>query len=657
MGTMAASLTGGMDSLREAIESLPIPASPSRLSRSGAVAGLSFLDAALNLRHVRRLTERITLSNHSAPTMTREVDVSLRMLDVERRHPASVNRHTSEDAPERQKTLWVPVDRMSVGNVVPIDVVNAMGERVPRLTQFETSRVLASGLYRLLRSTLTSHPDAADPESDLHRLLYRLDESRLLIQHALVRLLTERGRPSDNVDRVSTAGTVEGHGHQVRSLALEVLDRYIADTSPYAELLKFAVNNYLVVVELDNSKDEHLLSFESPLYVRHQPAGSQLWRRLRASRTGYHMRYVTHIQPTLNSYHLVVEAGVGLQVSTMYLSTDADDDVTRSTTRDLRWIAKEIGNRRGSSGRPHRKILELETQIALRRLSELLRRRRWEASHSGIELRDDQTPMCSALVHAIVAGEAVPGRTGNEKVQNSILRHPSVSPESLSGAAGELQQLEIMRDLSLEAGKPASSAHAYWRRPTGTRPAPNLTRVEARALITDTSGSGVRSVQLYALTVAVIAYLIGWFATGDMLPYFGSASEFKSSSNADAVVTVLLLFPGFLYSRLPLPNPHEVSGYLQVLPRSVAHVCIFVVAALAAAVATGVHGNAVRVLLMVATALPLLGVALLQPVARNSDWSTNLAVLGGPRWLTGPNTARKTRTSFDVDVRSLENTE
>ncbi|MBE8518474.1 hypothetical protein ILP97_13325 [Amycolatopsis sp. H6(2020)] len=54
----------GFSLLEEAIRSMPVPGAPPRLSLDGAAVGLSFLDTALRLNHVRRLTERISLVDH-----------------------------------------------------------------------------------------------------------------------------------------------------------------------------------------------------------------------------------------------------------------------------------------------------------------------------------------------------------------------------------------------------------------------------------------------------------------------------------------------------------------------------------------------------------------------------------------------------------------
>src|SRR6266511_757588 len=89
----------------------------------------------------------------------------------------------------------------------------------------------------------------------------------------------------------------------------------------------------------------------------------------------------------------------------MYLSTNADGGIDRELASDLRVLsptiqaAKTVPNRESTE-----KILELELQSCLTRLSELLRRRRWEASQALRTLTEDQLPATNALAWAVSSG-------------------------------------------------------------------------------------------------------------------------------------------------------------------------------------------------------------------------------------------------------------
>ncbi|WP_240686933.1 hypothetical protein [Amycolatopsis suaedae] len=117
-----------MDSLRHAVETVPIPGAPPRLSGNGAAVGLALLDTSLRLNHVRRLTERLTVLEHGTARRTTDVDVSLKLLDEGQREATAelqtlIGREHGERAPTRDgNTLWVPLARLPRRGVSPVDV-------------------------------------------------------------------------------------------------------------------------------------------------------------------------------------------------------------------------------------------------------------------------------------------------------------------------------------------------------------------------------------------------------------------------------------------------------------------------------------------------------------------------------------------------------
>jgi hypothetical protein len=286
----------GIDSLRHAIETIPIPGAPPRLSRQGAAVGLALLDTSLRLNHVRRLTERLTVVEHGTARRSTEVDVSLKLLDEGQRQATAqlqdlIGQEHGERAasrPERQRSLWVPLARLPRRDVSPIDVFDSAGQKLPRLTQHEASRLVAAGLYRLLRGILASDENAQTAKHELNTFLFQVHEPRWLIQQALLTLLTERNHPEAEFTLAPTGGTVPGYGRQCRELALDILDGSSDLLVEYAYLLNVAVRDYMLVVALDDSVEEHRLSYETPLNVdARQPVAKEQWRRLASSRRGY----------------------------------------------------------------------------------------------------------------------------------------------------------------------------------------------------------------------------------------------------------------------------------------------------------------------------------------------------------------------------------
>lgn len=636
----------GFDSLLEAIRTVPLPGAPPRLSLDGAAVGLSFLESGLRLNHVRRLTERITITEHRVASRTTEVDISLGMLDEGQKAAAAIYQNLTSHEKQGQPRLgggpkaelptpstWIPVARISRTSAAPVDVHDAAGRKLPKLTQFETSRLLASGMYRLLRGILTGFADARK-ETELSRLLYKDHEPRWLIQAALLALLTDRNPPALEHHRGTTPDTVPGDGCLGREVAIKLLEHYYTELADYYALLNVALNDYLLVVAVDSTRNEHLLTYASPLRVG--SPGRSAWslaRNLRADRRGYIVHYEGKIPAGLRSYHLVVETEHGVDVERMHLATDADAPLVTELTADLRTLAEEYRSR-PSKVPGKKKILELELQTTLRRLADLLRRRRWDAGHAGFPLAESRLRATAALSWAATSGE------------ESVIHHPLVQPDALEGAAAELDDQEMHYDLSLENDPVSNQAHAYWRRRATRSLDGAQINTRAAMVLRDTTSTGPISVFWYALSVAVITYLVACFAGHVAWPYpWPGAQPLRSVANPSALITVLLLVPGFLYTRLALPDRHTVTGYLRTLPRLVAHICIGAMAILSAAIAGSLAGEPLAWLFAAASTLPLVTAATMaQPVfsarwqrGRNHRHNTQreLQQIGAPRWVDG----------------------
>ncbi len=486
-----------MDSLsilREAISTVPIPAAPPRLSRDGATIGLGFLDAALRLNHVRRLTERLTITQHRIAQRTTEVDISINMLTDTQLEAASMLQalasHSSSSpwADHNETTVWVPVARLSRTNVGPIEVHDESGRRLPRLTQYETSRLIASGMYRLLRGILASHPGARDAGTDLGALLFRVHEPRWLIQSAILTVLTEGSRPQTTVDATRLADNIDrANSDPHRKLALDVFTSYQDLLTDYVQLFDVAVNDYLVVVALDARSDEHLLTYESPLYVNKRDRfGARLWRLIRAGRDGYYVSYRTDIPTTLRSYHLVAEAAEGVDVSKIFLTTNAHEKEVKALANDLQVVADRLASHEdGAEGKGFTRALELELETLLYHTSELMRRTRWEASTAGVGAPQKCLTACNELARAGREFEA--DRQVARQGGRSLLSHRLVSPEKLRKAACEIDDYELRYDIAVEAQPTTNRAHVYWRRPPPGPVSSGRTHIRSRMLLRNTA--------------------------------------------------------------------------------------------------------------------------------------------------------------------------
>jgi hypothetical protein len=639
----------GFTALREAIRSVPIPGAPPPLSREDAAVGLAFLDMALRQNHVRRLTERLSLIEHRSATRTTEVDIRLSLLDMGQREASHLfqrvtSRSTGDGDPSvAQPSIWVPVTCISRLSVSPIDVVDASGRKLPRLTQYETSRLLASGLYLLLRGILSSHPDSRQG-TDLGHFLFRVDESRWLVQAALITLLADRTRPLQRepvstraAARPSPDGSVE-RGGQYRDFAIKVLDDYHTLLDTYAQLLDVAVNNYLLVAPLDLSKDDHLLSYDSPMHVpKREPRKSILRDWLSPARASYRVEYRARIPSSLRSYHLVAETQPGVHIETMSVVTDADRGVVKEVGADLLTLAETLRGQGGTSS-TNPELIELELQTAIGRLSELLRTRRWDANQAGLGIPREVLETSDRLVQDYRAGWG----TFNTQGRFHTTLAGSTAADDLQAASAEIKMQEIALDYSLENGPVSTRAHAYWRRSAARPSVGGHVQLHCDLTLRDATGARRGTVAAYGVAVAATIYAIACFLGQTLWPY----GRGISTQNPGAVITVLLLVPGFLYTRLELPARHTILGRLRSLSRQTAHVCIGSSMLLASGVAAGMSGSALRWVFVMGNLIPVVASALL--VWRWAQQrKTTSGPLTAPRWLR-PSKGRRLPPAVDA---------
>ncbi|HKN96794.1 MAG TPA: hypothetical protein VJX10_06745, partial [Pseudonocardiaceae bacterium] len=289
-GNTLMTITDPVDSLCQIINDTPVLGSPPRWPRQGAAPGLALLESALTLGHVRRLTERLQVNEYRNSRRVTEVDVNLDLVDQEQRHMLAMLTPmlgSDHDQGAGSSTLWLPIARVSADAAVPTDVRSANGDRLPTMTRYETSRLVAAGLYQLFRAILSSHEDAKDPATELSAFLYRIHEPRWLVQQAVLVLLTEWNAPARPADRGPTARTVEGVNRQYRDMAFRVLERYEPTLRDYFRLLSVAASDYFLVAAFDQSRAEHIVSYTSPLHTDQRPSAPvELARRIRSARNG-----------------------------------------------------------------------------------------------------------------------------------------------------------------------------------------------------------------------------------------------------------------------------------------------------------------------------------------------------------------------------------
>ena len=632
--------------LRHAIMSVSVPGAPPRQNTVGAAIGLSFLDSALRLNHIRRLSETLTVTDHRVARRTTEIDISLAMLDEGQRRATMQSRDLRNGSRREDRNsgdrVWVPVARIARRSTAPVVIWDPTGARLPRLTQNECGQLLASGLFRLLHGILDSLPGTTT-DSELHLLLHRVPEAEWLLQHAIDVLVTERHRPPADLPRPRAAGVVAGQGARYRSIALAVLDKHEDVLAEFFELLDVALDNDLLIVALDPARDEHVLTYETPLHVTsEEDAGHRFARLLRSSAEGYHLEYRSSISSSIPAYHLVVDAEPGVDIARMYLSTDTDARTAAGAAGGPARPRAAAGERAARADRPRG---VQDSRAADADDAAFPGRPRPSASlggRAGRDLRTARAGWWSAPSWATSPspGRGRPVRTARWTAPSCAIRH--CSPSGWPRRPTELFAEELYSSVALENDPSPSRAHASWHgcsTPAATAGAP--VEIRAGMLLRDTTAAGPRRVCEYAVLVAIVGYLFAAFLAGDPWP-FGAASRARLGAIADAgaVISVLLLVPGFLYTRLGLADKRSISGRLRALPRAVANLCIAVIAIVAATVASGLSGGWVQLVFATMVVLPLAAATLLLYRRRSMSETAELVRLGAPHWLDGADVGR-----------------
>jgi hypothetical protein len=167
---------------------------------------------------------------------------------------------------------------------------------------------------------------------------------------------------------------------------------------------------------------------------------------------------------------------------------------------------------------------------------------------------------------------------------------PTASATNLREIAGRLEAEGLQYDVYVDNDPRESAGHAQWRRrPFGdTRTSAEPTRLGVFAVLADDTPSLAGSVNRMLVAIfALVSLLLIFLSSPEFLPIQGSTeSTNKVMPTADAVVTILLLVPGLLLSRLDLPSHRTVLGRLRLLPRYLAYAALLLACALAVGAAT-----------------------------------------------------------------------
>jgi hypothetical protein len=127
----------------------------------------------------------------------------------------------------------------------------------------------------------------------------------------------------------------------------------------------------------------------------------------------------------------------------------------------------------------------------------------------------------------------------------------------------------------------------------------------------------------------LITYLTSAFLFRSVFP-FRPGVEMTDITSHEAVVAVLLLVPGFLYTRLNLPQRGTIASRVRLLPRYCAYFTILISAIVASAVSADIEGGALKIILV----LGLVGYGILIAILLITGLPSGVELVGdtAPKW-------------------------
>jgi hypothetical protein len=599
-----------------ALRTTPIPTAPPPHDGYQEALGLNLLALGLRLSHVDRMSEALTLADSTHMARTVSIDINMNVLTTEQRWALRTDPGAAEP-----KSVWLPVSRQSRTDQASFVVRDGAGNVVPRKTQVESARALILGLCRAFRMFLTSDRRTEDPKELLHGIRHSFNRSRWLIEATIGAMVTG-GRPL--VGSLPPPPADSGRltdSDIIREKAVTAVTQLFEPDSPFLRLLDIASSEYMLVVEMPTNKAQMFIRYEAPVIPaksKHLRPGDLLERWM-GIRHEFTVRYSTVIPRAVNSYHVTAEVPPEIQVRRFFLTTDVDSPALRSLVADMRAVADNYDNLRAVAP----KLLELELQGIASRLAEFGRRRQrdLESYRGYIEERyatfSTRPPRFPAR-HDTTTPTGDTGLTLDQPVVARLERFANLyeadyfrklagdlmPKETLLRLADELADTEVDQDVHVDNDPRENAGHAQWtRRPFGADPGSvePVTSTVYMALVDDppSLASNVSKLLLAVLLLVVgfgavlePDFFAGWPVLGEIGGSFQPNVESDGPiSSADAIVTMLLLVPGLLLSRLDIPSNKTVLGQLRTFPRYVAYTSVIIAGVLALLVASGRAGS------------------------------------------------------------------
>ena len=377
-----------------------------------------------------------------------------------------------------------------------------------------------------------------------------------------------------------------------------------------------ASQEYLLIAEVPTFKAQTFLRYDAPVIPSRtdDQRSRNTFARWAGFRHEFTVRYATLIPRAVKSYHVTLEVPPEIQVRRFFMTSDVDSPALRALVDDMRAVSAKYDELRLVTP----KLLELELQGIASRLAEFGRRRHRDlesfmayieecyASFSGRKPRFPAWAEVTAPEAGLAQDRPVVTRLAQfshlyETDHYRKLADGMITREVLDRLADELVEAEVDKDIHVDNDPREHAGHAQWQRnPFGTDPQPvePVASTVFAALVDDPPSLASNVAKLL---LAVLLLVVGFgvvleptlFAGVPLLGGLNAAfhpspvGADSPMSSADAVVTMLLLVPGLLLSRLEIPSNKTVLGQLRLFPRYVAYTSVIIAGMLALLVASG----------------------------------------------------------------------
>jgi hypothetical protein len=598
-----------------------VPGARPRFSRADSATGLTLLELGLTMAHVVRLSESLDLVNERTMDRSVTVDLDLRSLTRSQRQ-ALRSRLPSSGGPDDttgSPLLWVPIARLHHSDPGAVVVRDGTASVVPRLPSATITRVFAAGLSRFFELSIVGRVAESVREEAAPALAV---QARWLLVRAMEAVVDGGYRADHPPPTVVATGPGRAAGPtgedddtdaKVREQAQAYLDTFVASLPDQAAelgyLLDVAAREQFVIVGLSPQASHVQLTYEAPSIPSRAVDGGR-HRRVARMLHGYRVSYRTSVPSGVTSFHLTVRVPEELYAGRFVLATDSGATGVAVLATDLDYLAGRLE----TTGRVTA-VFATDLEDVTTRLCALLRLR-WQqaqafrqAAAEAVEPTGPRKPTVEG-VKALrgfrgLASLLVAYDSGTLAATMTRWRAPDIVAV-LRHLAEQVRACDLPWDVYGDDDPRDHVVHARWHYGGVPYTRRGIEPLTARVTLTVTDESP-------ALLDTVAVMIAGLVALTLV-----TAAVAPSKDQSDAVVTMLLLIPGIMLTRLGVTRAGSLIDQVRAFPRRLAYLAVAVTSGLAAFIA--LHGGGSPLPWAGVGALVLLGALAVAAIRRRRRW-------------------------------------